>query len=327
MDNRNVDTKSLDSRSLDSQNIGLKESDLVKEASVSFIAIIVLVILLSIFLKSPNTPPLSVRGYAKNHPIGFVTTTLHDLMGTSAIATYGPPFNNNGTAQNIGPISPGGIEGVTLPINTKNDFVIIPLQMESSINPNISLILNEYNNATKRQQNIWEQNTLKALPNARYEDGLVIFPNGNYGPVVQMLNELLKLGQSGLFSRALTRENVDNNGVYTYNEQNRLLFLQGAPLQAKAASLNMLGGEWGILKETGPYPGPWWLVFYTSLYQTPFYANSPAADLMAFATFSLLIAIITFLPLIPGLRRIPYIIPVYKIIWRRFYNEQKRSKN
>jgi hypothetical protein len=317
MNNNQVETKNFD----------LKESDLVKEVSISFIAILVLVILLSLFLKSPNVGPLSIRTYARNHPVGFTTTTLHDLMGTSLIATYGHPFNNNGSSQSIGPISPEAITGVTLPINTKSDFVLIPLKMESSINPNINLLLNEYNNATPKQQNIWEQNTLKSLPNTRYENGIVIFPDGNYGPVVQMLNELLKLGQSGLFSRALTRENIDNNGVYTYNEQNRLLFLQGGPLTAKAASLNMLGGEWGILKETGPYPGPWWLAFYTSLYQTPFYANSASADLMAFATFSLLIGVITFLPFLPGLRRIPYIIPVYKIIWRRFYNEQKRPKD
>ncbi len=313
-------------------NIGLKESDLVKEVSISFLCILVIVILFSFFFKSPNVGPLSIQTYAKNNPKGFITTTLHDLMGTSLIATYGPPYNNNGTAQSIGPISPGGIEGVTVPLNTKVDFVMIPLKMEASINPNITLLLNEFNGATLKVQNMWEQNTLSALPNARYEDGLVIFPSsdhidGNYGPVVQMLNSLLKLGKSGLFSRALSSENIDNNGVYTYNDQNVLLFLQGSPLMSKAASLNMLGGEWGILKETGPYPGPWWLAFYTFLYQTPFYSSSPIADLMAFATFSLLIGVITFLPFIPGLRRIPYIIPVYKIIWRRFYNEQKRPKD
>jgi hypothetical protein len=271
--------------------------------------------------------PLSIKKYATEHPRGLVSTVLNDLTNTSSLAKYGPPYNKNGTPQGLGPISPAGIEGVTIPINTRVDFVIKPLQMEANIEPYIQTVLSEYENATNAQRNIWGKNALLNLKNAKDINGMFIFPNGNYGPIPYMLNYALRLAKSGLYGRALTRETLGNNSVYTYNYLNRLLFLQGAPLFGKADKAQMLGDQWGILKEYGPYPGPWWLGIYTFLYQIPPFSTSASGDLMAFSLFSLIIMIFTFLPLIPGLRKIPYYIPVYKIIWRRYYHDKKTRKD
>ncbi len=46
----------------------------------------------------------------------------------------------------------------------------------------------------------------------------------------------------------------------------------------KAEQLNLLGSQWGMMNETGNYPGQAWLWLYTFWYQIPPYNTSPNAD-------------------------------------------------
>ena len=73
----------------------------------------------------------------------------------------------------------------------------------------------------------------------------------------------------------------------------------------------------------GPYPGAWWLWPYAFLYQLPGIANSPNADLITGLIMAAAFFILVFLPVIPGLNRIPYLIPVYRLIWRDWYRRSK----
>jgi hypothetical protein len=80
----------------------------------------------------------------------------------------------------------------------------------------------------------------------------------------------------------------------------------------------MSGGDaqWGVMNETGSYPGQPWLWLYTLWYQVPGFDHSTNVDLIAIymtaATTLLLLAI----PFIPGLRDIPRFIPIHRLIWR-----------
>jgi hypothetical protein len=76
-----------------------------------------------------------------------------------------------------------------------------------------------------------------------------------------------------------------------------------------------------MVHSEGPYPGAWWLWPYAFLYQIPAIGNSPNGDLIAgMITFAFTLVLI-FLPVIPGLNRIPYYVPVYKVIWRDWYRK------
>ena len=55
--------------------------------------------------------------------------------------------------------------------------------------------------------------------------------------------------------------------------------------------------------------------------QVPAIGNLNQADLVAFVIWAGSLIVIMLIPFIPGLRRIPYVIPVYKIIWRDWYEK------
>jgi hypothetical protein len=80
--------------------------DLIREGLIALLAVFVLVVAFAGFLSSPDEPPLTIQQYAQQNPVGFVTTAMAELTSTSAIAQYGPPYNQGtGSVQYLGPIS------------------------------------------------------------------------------------------------------------------------------------------------------------------------------------------------------------------------------
>ena len=130
-----------------------------------------------------------------------------------------------------------------------------------------------------------------------------------------MLTALLNLGRAGLLDPA-----VDHSGrIYSTDNTRSLLFLQASALPALAQQYHLIGSQWGMMNETGNYPGQAWLWLYTFWYQVPAYANSPNADVLVMATMAGLTLILLLLPWIPGLNRLPRLLGVYRLIWRDYY--------
>ena len=48
-----------------------------------------------------------------------------------------------------------------------------------------------------------------------------------------------------------------------------------------ATADNLTGSQWGVMNETGSYPGQPWLWLYQLWYQVPGWRNSANADLIA----------------------------------------------
>jgi len=61
----------------------------------------------------------------------------------------------------------------------------------------------------------------------------------------------------------------------------------------------MLGSQWGIVHETGAYPGAWWLGPYALFYQIPPMNASPNGDLQVALIMLVIFLILMFLPVIP----------------------------
>jgi quinol-cytochrome oxidoreductase complex cytochrome b subunit len=292
--------------------------DLIREGLIALLAVFVLAIVLAAFLSSPDDPPLTIQQYAQQNPVGFVTTAMGELSGTGTIAQYGPPYNQGtGSVQYIGPISLQEAAGVTIPIDVAHVYVLDPLAIAAQTDPQLSAALQTFTHASAKQQSAWEDAYTKALEKATGSLGHVVVPQGDYGPLPTMMDHLLTLGTSGALDGLLLR-----SGDFYQNDFTKpLLFLSEDALPSKAEQLNLLGSQWGMMNETGNYPGQAWLWLYTFWYQIPPYNTSSNGDALVWVTMAILTALLVFFPYLPYLNRLPYYLGVHRLIWREYYHD------
>ena len=301
------------------RGIRMAPYDLVREGLIAILVVLVLVCGLAAWLSSPDEPPLTVQHVATSDPVTFLQTALGELNGTDSISTYGPPYNSgSGSVQSLGPISLQRLAGVRIPIDPARDDVLGPLGMVAAIDPRAGTALATFTAAGASQQAAWETAFGAALGKARMQGQAVVLPNGAYGPVAPMLTALLNLGRAGLLEPAVDH----SDRIYSTDNTRSLLFLQASALPALASQDHLVGTQWGMMNETGNYPGQAWLWLYTFWYQVPAYASSPNADVLVMATMGVLTLILLVLPWIPGLNQLPRLLGVYRLIWRDYYREQ-----
>jgi hypothetical protein len=297
------------------------ESDLIKELVFATLAIAVLALILAIVFSSPDEPPLTVKRTAHENPLSFAQNALAYLDGTSDISNYGPPYNNkSGSVQSLGPIAPQKWAGVQVPINPARDFVLNPLRTMAKSDPRIANALKTYSTADASQRARWEANLQKGLSakGTRVVDGKLKVARGAYGPVLAMINGELRLGLDGALDSLL----LGSSKFYQADYTRPLLFISSSEALNKLAnSYNLQGDQWGVMNETGNWPGQAWLWLYTLLYQIPPYTTvwEANADLAAILTIGVLSLLLLLVPWIPGLRDIPRWLRVYRIIWRDHY--------
>jgi hypothetical protein len=290
--------------------------DLVKEFVVALAVITVLVIILAILFSSPDDPPVTIKQWAQADPGGFVSTAVTELDGSSEVATYGPPYNHTrGAGQKLGPLNLQSAAGVHFPVNAAEDFVLSPLR---GIPGNVALTqaLQTYESASPDQQKAWTDAYTKALHGAHYPAGIPQLPPGNYGPVAPMMVSLAGLAASGGLDGALLASKQFYNTDYT----KPLLYLSGGDyFEARAEAQHLLGTQWGMMNETGSYPGQVWLWLYTFWYQVAPFNTSTNADAQIWALMALLSLAFICIPVIPGLRSLPRHLGVHRLIWRDHY--------
>ena len=291
--------------------------DLVKEFVVALAVVVALALILTILFSSPDDPATTIQSWAKADPADFLTTAVTELNGTSDVATYGPPYTNTpDVSQTVGPISIEEAVGVHIPIDTAKNYVIEPLQ-EIPSDPRLKISLAAYEAAPAKLQQAWSSAYEEALPKARVVHGVPLLPPGHYGPVEPMMTALLGLAQSGGLDGALL---AGNHRFYETNYTKPLLFLAGGTyFEERAEAQHLLGGQWGMMNETGSYPGQVWLWLYTLWYQIEPFESSPNADLLVFLLMGLFSLAFVCIPFIPGLKNLPRRLGVYRAIWRDHY--------
>jgi hypothetical protein len=305
--------------------------DLVKEASIAVGVIALLAILLSILFSSPDDKPSTIAQWSRELPVNFVTAAAKELDGTSPTAEYGPPYNHNGEGQHAAFLHPQKWLGVSHPINTANDFVIDPLKTVPA-NPALQSAVAEYQAAPEKTQKAWGEAYAKPLeeyetaveekktppktvtPNST--TGAVTVQASGAGPVPTMMTGLLSLAQSGGLDGSLLTSKQFFQTDYT----KPLLFMSdGGLLAERAEGQHLLGGQWGMMNETGSYPGQAWLWLYALWYQVEPFKASANADVLVMLVMTVLSLAFICVPLIPGVRSIPRRIPIYRLIWREHY--------
>jgi hypothetical protein len=290
--------------------------DIVKEATIALGVVLALTLTLTILFSSPDDPPSTIKQWSRTDPVDFVSTATTELDGTSATGGYGPPYNHNGNGQNLWFLHPQKWLGVSHPIDTANDFVITPLRSipgQSALQSAVST----YQAAPAKTQTTWTTAYEKALTNASANSrGTISLKPGSYGPLPVMMGSLLRFAQSGGLDGAL----LTSKQFYQTDYTKPLLFMaDGGVLSARAKAEHLLGTQWGMMNETGSYPGQSWLWLYTFWYQIKPFSTSTNADILVMTLMGALSLAFILVPFLPGVRDLPRRIPIYKLIWRDHY--------
>jgi hypothetical protein len=310
--------------------------DLVKELCIAVGVITLLAIVLTVLFSSPDEKPSTIAQWSRQLPVNFLSTATQELNGTSGTAEYGPPYNN-GTAsvQHAAFLRPQEWFGISHPINTTYDYVINPLKTIPD-DTRLKAALAVYEAAPEKTRKAWgeayakpleeyeaatEEN--KAPPSTVKLDsstGSVSVSARGAGPVPTMMTSLLSLAQSGGVDGALLTSDQFFQTDYT----KPLLFMaDGGLLEKRAEADHLLGSQWGMMNETGSWPGQSWLWLYTFWYQIEPFKSSPNADLLVILVMSVLSLLFICIPFLPGVRDLPRMVPIYRLIWREHYRSQR----
>jgi hypothetical protein len=287
--------------------------DILKEGSIAALVVVVLTFGLAGLLSSPDVPPVTVASWVQAAPADFLATAASELNGTSETAMYGPPYNTNGSPQKI-LFSPANWFGVTQPItDTAQTFVLGPLAKAAPTDPTLASALATYNAASPGQQLKWANAYANAVTKVTFVNGTPVVPGRSDGPVPVMLASELTLARSG----AIDADLLAQQPFYGTDFTKPLLFLEdGSYFANQATAMHLTGTQWGVMNETGSYPGQPWLWLYQLWYQLPGFRTSVNADLIAIYLTGAATLLLLFIPFIPGLRDIPRWIPVHRLIWR-----------
>jgi hypothetical protein len=304
--------------------------DLVKELVIALAAVGVIALGASIFLASPDVPPVTIAAWSQSDPVDFVTTATDELAGTTTSAGYGQPYNSTAdAAQTWGPIAPQVWFGVRIPIDSAKAFVIEPLERGASGNQALGSALDAWRAATPEQQGGWTDAYAKALADAKVENDAVSVADGDYGPLPVMMSNLLGMARSGALDGLLQI----SGRFYQTDYTPALLFMgDGGYLDGLADHWSLHGDQWGMMNETGQYPGQTWLWLYTMWYQVPPFTsdtgflglNGGNADLGIIILMTVLTVALALVPFIPFLRDIPRWIPIHRLVWREYYSAKGR---
>ncbi len=305
--------------------------DLVKELAIAVGVILALAVLLTVLLSSPDDKPSTIAQWSKQKPVDFVTAAVKELDGSSPTAEYGPPYNHSsGSVQHFLILHPQRWLGVSHPLDTETEFVLAPLR-EATQNPTLSTALARFEAAPEKQKKEWAEAYAKPLeetataeeekkapPGTVSENAgaVTVKPSGDAGPVPAMMNSLLLLGQSG----ALDGDLLTSRQFYQTDYTRPLLFMaDGGLLAERAEEQHLLGKQWGLMNETGSYPGQPWLWLYALWYQVEPMKSSPNADIQVLLIMGILSVAFICIPLLPGVRDLPRWLPVHRLIWREYY--------
>jgi len=291
--------------------------DILKEGTIATAVILALTFALAGVLSSPNVPPVTIGTWARIAPADFLGTAATELNQTSTTATYGPPYNNGtGSVQKL-LFSPQTWFGVTQPIDTARDFVIVPLTTLAHANPATAASLHAYQAASPAQQLKWADAYASAVLKVKFVNGSPVVPAGPYGPVAAMMANELLMARSG----ALDADLLAQQPFYGTNYTKPLMFINdGGYFANQAQAMNLTGSQWGVMNETGSYPGQPWLWLYTLWYQVPGWTNSANIDMIAVYMTGLATIVLLLVPFIPGLRDVPRLIPLHRLVWRTWYH-------
>ena len=295
----------------DSHAFPTRRYDLVKEFVIALGVVTLLSVVAALIFSSPDEPAISLQQWARQAPADVVATAAGELAGTATSAGYGPPYNTAAEGQTLGPVNLQKLPGVTQPVDSAKDLVLDPVRTLTS-DPAAVAAVRAWEAASADQQQAWATAYADALEKAPDGDPAKV-ASGDYGPVPAIAAAELRLADSGALEGLLT----SRTSFFGVDSTKALLLLaDGTHLEDAARAQNLGGDQWGIMNETGNYPGQPWLWLYSLWYQVPPFSTSENADIGVWALMILLSIGFICIPWIPGLRTLPRHLGVHRLVWR-----------
>jgi hypothetical protein len=296
-----------------------RDYDLLREAVAAVAVVIAATVAIAGVFSSPDLKSITIRQWATVAPDDFVATAAAELAGTSLSATYGPPYNTGTAAvQRLG-ISWQKLAGVRQSTDPAIAFVTDPLAAVAGQSGPVQAALAQWKATPAGQQSTWAAAYATASAKVTFTSaGDPVVAPGNYGPVSELIAGELNLARSGGLDASLLAQ----HSFYGTNYTKPLLFLaDGGYYAAQAQAQHLQGNQWGVMNETGSYPGQPWLWLYQLWYHLPGFDHSANVDLIAIYLTGAATLLLMLIPFIPGLRDLPRRIPVHRLVWSSYYQE------
>jgi hypothetical protein len=291
--------------------------DLIKELVAAVVVIGLLAAGLAFLFSSPDEKAVTLKSWAQTNPVDFVQTATGELAGTTTSASYGPPYNNAGKGQHFGILKMQDWAGVRIPINPAQSFVIEPLTTYNDVAAQDAVKV--WNAADPSAQTAWANGYADALSKAK-DATSVADSHNSYGPVPTLVTSLLNMAKGGALDGAL----LTSDSTLPTNFTKPLLFLADSEgyFAAKAEEQHLGGEQWGVMNETGSWPGQSWLWLFSFWYQIDPFKSSDNADTIIMLLMGLCTLLLALVPVLPGIRKIPYKIPLHRLIWKDWYSKK-----
>lgn len=291
--------------------------DLIKELAVAVLVIGLLAGGLSFLFSSPDEKAVTLKSWAQTNPVDFAQTATGELAGTTTSASYGPPYNKAASGQHFGILKLQDWSGVRIPINPAKSFVLDPLASYNDVAGKDAVVA--WNAATANQQTAWATAYADALGKAT-DATAVADPSNLYGPVPTLITSLLNMAKGGALDGSL----LTSDSTLPTNFTKPLLFLADSEgyFAAKAEEQHLGGEQWGVMNETGSWPGQSWLWLFSFWYQVDPFKSSDNADTIVMLMMGLLTLLLALVPVLPVIRKIPYKIPIHRLIWKGWYSKK-----
>ena len=291
--------------------------DLIKELVIAVVAVCLLAGGLSFLFSSPDEPALNLKSWSNTNPADFALTATSELAGTSTSSSYGPPYNTAAKGMHFGFLKMQDWAGVRIPVNPAHSFVLEPLSNYNDVAGQDAVKVWEA--ATPAEQSKWANDYADALGKAE-EATEVADPNNLYGPVPTIVTSLLNMAKGGALDGALTT----SDSTLPTNFTKPLLFLADSEgyFAAKAEEQHLEGEQWGVMNETGSWPGQSWLWLFSFWYQVEPFKSSENADTIVMLLMGLMTLLLALVPVLPIIRKLPYKIPIHKLIWKDWYSKK-----
>jgi hypothetical protein len=290
--------------------------DLAKVLTIAAGVVTLLAVGLSVLFSSPDERPNTIKQWSLQRPINFLETAISELARTSVTAEYGPPYNHGPEVRHAAFLYPQKWLGVTHPIDTARDYVIGPVRAIRG-DPMLQGEISEYLGAPSFQK----EDGIGSFENAlRYvtvaSDRSAKVRPGEYENVNNVMNALLGAAQSGALDGDLLTSGQLFQTDYT---KPLLLMSDGRLFEERAQREHLLGRQWAMMGETGSYPSQPWLWPYAFWYQVEPFKASENADILVWLVMVALALVFICVPLLPGVRSLPRLVPIHRLIWREHY--------
>ena len=280
-----------------------------------------LAILLTILFSSPDDKPSTIKQWSVQKPADFVTTaTDASSGGTSGTAEYGPPYNHNARRPARAVPAPAEMAGCRHPIDTEKDFVVGPLESDPERPRTESRGRDVQGRAGKDEKGMDRKLRASGLE----ETGLPKKKRSRRArPVTspdvrQPTATRARSGDDGKPPGARPERrrrrqllNASNQFFQTDYTKPLLFMADGGLLEERAHEQHLLGAQWGMMNETGSYPGQVWLWLYSFWYQIEPFTTSQSenADILVMMIMGVLSLIFICIPFIPGAPHDPALDP------------------